>query len=220
MKRAVFIAAAVILVATFGYAGFNLVQKRELQARVTELVQAASGQLAEALAVDIVTPAAGQAERLDKAVTQAEAGLQQLRALPARRDRELVELADPYVAGVYEVLRRQAGTTRHRARFTDDRRQLVEHVARIGARTEGWLADAIRLRKRLDEAYYDYELSVTSLGNMLAGQVEARRKIAARLPAVPLPEELLITQARERTLAAASATKQEMEQARALIKPG
>src|SRR5688572_3827429 len=155
MKRAVFIAAAVILLATFGYVGFNLVQKRQLQAQVTELVGAASGQLAEALAVDIVTPAAGQSERLDKAVEQADARLQQLRALPARRDRQLVEIADPYVAGVLEVLRRQAGTTRHLARFADDRRQLVEHVARIGSRTEGRLADAIRLRKRLDDAYLD-----------------------------------------------------------------
>jgi hypothetical protein len=220
MKRAVFITAAVILLAVIAYVGFTVVQKRDLQARVAELVQAASGQLTEALAVDISAPTASQAEWLDKAVTQAEARLQQLRALPVRRDRELVEVADPYVAGVLEVLRRQAGTTRHRARFTDDRRQLDEHVARVGARTEDWLRDAIRLRKRLNEAYYDYELSVTSLGNMLAGQVQARRKLTARLPAVPLPEEAAITQARERALAAASATRQEMEQARSFVKPG
>lgn len=220
MKRAVLIAAAVILAAAFSYAGFAVYQKRELQSGVAELVQAASGQLKEALLVDVNAPAPGQSERLEKAVMQAEAGLQQLRALPARRDRALVEVADPYVASVLEVLRRQAGTTRHRARFTDDRRQLDEHVARVGARTEGWLAEAIRLRKRLNEAYYDYELSVTSLGNMLAGLVQARRNLAARLPAVPLPDEAAITQARERTLAAASATKQEMEQARSFVKPG
>ena len=220
MKRVVFIAAAVILLAVFAYVGISVVQKRQLQAGVAELVQAASTQLTEALAVDISAPAAGQSERLDKAVEQAEARLKQLRALPASRDRELVELADPYVAGVLEVLRRQAGTTRHRLRFTEDRRQLDEHVARVGARTEDWLRDAIRLRKRLNDAYYDYELSVTSLGNMLAGQVQARRKLLVRLPVVTLPEEAAITQARERTLAAANATKQEMEQARSFVKPG
>jgi hypothetical protein len=220
MKRTVLIAAAVLLAAVFSYAGFAVYQKRALHVQVTELVQAASAQLGEALTVDINAPAPGQDERLAKAVAQAEARLQQLRALTARPDRALVEDADPYVASVLEVLRRQAGATRHRARFSDDRRQLDEHVARVGARTEDWLREAIQLRKRLNEDYYDYQQSVTSLGNLLRGMVEARRKLAARLPAVPLPDEAAINGARERALAAENATKQEFEQARSFVKPG
>src|SRR5258706_15263604 len=135
MKRTVFIAAAVILMAAFAYAGFAVVQKRELHARVAELVRSASGQLDEALLVDGNPPAPGQSERLASAVARAEAGLQQLRALATRPDPALAGAADPYVASVLEVLRRQAGATRHRARFTADRRQLDQPMAPVGNRS-------------------------------------------------------------------------------------
>jgi hypothetical protein len=220
MKRIVIAAAAAILVVGFAFGGYHTYQKRELRAQVAELVQAASGQLNEALPVDVNAPAAGQDKRLESAIPQAEAGLKQLRALAAGRDPALVEAADPYVASVLEVLRRQAGATRSRARFIDDRKLLEQHMARVGTRSEGWFAEAIQLRKRLDQDHYDYQLSVTSLGNLLAGLVGARRKLAERLPAVPLPEEAAITRARERTLAAASAAKQELEQAKRLVSPG
>jgi hypothetical protein len=55
---------------------------------------------------------------------------------------------------------------------------------------------------------------------LLSGLVGARRKLAERLPAVPLPEEAAIARARERTLAAAGAAKQELEQAKRLVSPG
>lgn len=220
MKRIGILAAAAILAAGLVYAGYGAYQKRELRARVVEVVAAASGQLDETLGIDINAPSAGLAERLDASIARAETVLQQLRALSARRDPALIEAADPYVAGVLEVLRRQAGGTRHRSRFIEDRKALDAHMARVGARSETWIAEAIRLKQRLDQDYYDYQLTVTSLGNMLAGLVNARRKIAERLPAVPLPAEAAITQARERTLAAAGAAKQELEQARRLVSPG
>jgi hypothetical protein len=124
------------------------------------------------------------------------------------------------VASVLEVLRRQAGAIRHRARFIEDRAALDAHMARVGARSEGWGAEAIRLRQRLDQDNYDFQLTVTSLGNMLAGLVEARRKIEKHSPAVPLPEEAAVNRARERAMVAAGAAKQEMEKSRRLVAPG
>lgn len=220
MKRMVLFAAAVILAGALAYAGVVTHQKRELRAQVAELVAAAGSQLEEALAVDVHAPAARIGDRLDAAVARADAALNRLRALGARRDPALVEAADPYLAGVLEVVRRQVGATRHRARFIEDRAALVAHMARVGARSEGWIAEAIRLRRILDQDNYDYQLTTASLGNMLAGLVDARRKLSALLPAMPLPAEAAITQARERTLSAAQAAKQELEQARRLIDPG
>lgn len=220
MKRIVLIAAAVVLAGALTYAGVATHQKRELRAQVAELAAAAGSQLEEALAVDVYTPAAGIGERLDAAVGRADAALNRLRALGARRDPALVEAADPYLAGVLEVLRRQAGATRHRARFIEDRASLEAHMARAGARTEGWAAEAIRLRKALDQDHYDYQRTTVSLGNMLAGLVDARRKLSAALPAVPLPSEAAIAQAQERARAAAQAAKQELDAARRLISPG
>ncbi|MEK6245116.1 MAG: hypothetical protein AABM33_11540 [Pseudomonadota bacterium] len=220
MKRIIIAVAAAILAAGLAYAAYGTYQKRELRAQVVEVVAAASGQLDQTLGIDINAPSAGLAERLDAGVARAETALQQLRALSVRRDPALVEAADQYVAGVLEVLRRQAGGTRHRSRFIEDRKALDAHMARAGARSETWISEAIRLKQRLDQDYYDYQLTVTSLGNMLAGLVDARRKVAERLPSVPLPAEAAVRQARERTLAAAAAAKQELEQARRLVSPG
>ena len=220
MKRIVLGIAAALFAAVLAYAGITTYQKRDLRAQVAETVAAASVQIDESLAVDINTPADGLVGRLDAGVERAALSLQQLRALAARRDPPLVEAADSYVASVLEVLRRQAGAVRHRSRFVEDRKALDEHMAQVGARADGWFAEAIRLRKRLDQDYHDYQVTVTSLGNMLSGLVDARRKIAERLPAAPLPAEAAINQARERTRAAESATKQELEQARRLVSPG
>jgi hypothetical protein len=219
-KRILFAAAAIIVAAGLAYAGVVSYQKRELRARVVEIVAGASRQIDGTLGVDINAPAAGLTERLEASAAQADATLQSLRALPARRDPALVEAADPYVASVLEVLRRQAGATRHRSSFIADREALQAHMARVGARSEGWIAEAIQLKKRLDQDAYDYQLTVASLGNMLAGLADARRKIAEQLPAVPLPEEAVVTRARERALAAAGAARQELESARRLVSPG
>jgi len=220
MKRIVFAVAAVILVAGLAFGVYDTYQKRELRSRVVEIVVAAAGQLEETLGVDVKTPVAGLAERLDANVARADAGLQQLRALKARRDPELVAAADPFVSGTLEVLRRQAGATRHRARFIEDRKLLEEHMARVGARSASWMSEAIRLKKRLDDDSFDYQLTVTSLANMLGELVDTRRTLSPRLPGVALPTDAAIKQARERTFAAANEVKQELEQTRKLVPPG
>jgi hypothetical protein len=220
VKQIGILAVAGVLLAVFAYSGYGVYQKRELRARVVDAVAKSSRQLDETLAVDVIAPPAAIAGRLESDVARSEELLKQLRALAARRDPALVEAADPYVAGVLEVLRRQAGAVRHRARFVEDREALKEHMARAGTRSENWAAEAIRLRKQLEQDNFDYQLSVTSLGNMLGGILEARRKIAEQLPAVPLPEEAAVVRARERSIAAASTAKQEFESAKRLVPPG
>lgn len=220
VKRIGIVAVAGILLAAFAYAVYGVYQKRELRAQVVDAVAKASRQLDEALDIDLLAPSAPIAQRIDAGVARSEELLQQLRALAARRDPELVEAADPYVASVLEVLRRQAGAVRHRARFIEDRDALNQHMALVGTRSENWAAEAIRLKKKLEQDNYDYQLTVASLGNMLAGLIDARRKIAAQLPAVPLTEEAALVRARERSLGAAGAAKQELENARRLVTPG
>jgi len=220
VKRIGIIAVAGVLLAVFAYAGYGAYQKRELRARVVDAVAKASRQLDETLVIDVIAPPAAIAGRLEAGVARSEELLQQLRALAARRDPDLVEAADPYVASVLEVLRRQAGAVRYRARFVEDREALKEHMARVGTRSENWAAEAIRLKKQLEQDNFDYQLTVASLGNMLAGLLDARRKIEAQLPAVALPEEAALVRARERSLAAAGTAKQELENARRLVPPG
>jgi hypothetical protein len=220
VKRIGIVAAAGIVLAVFAYTGYGVYQKRGLRAQVVDAVAKASRQLDEALVIDLLAPSAPDVQRIDAGVARSEELLQQLRALTARRDPELVEAADPYVASVLEVQRRQAGAVRHRARFIEDRDALNQHMALVGTRSENWAAEAIRLKKKLEQDNYDYQLTVVSLGNMLAGLLDARRKIAAQLPAVPLPEEAVLVQARERSLAAAGTAKQEFENARRLVPPG
>jgi len=218
MKRIV-IAAAVILAAALAYAGYAAYEKRELRARIGEAVAAASDQLGETLALDVNAPPAGLADRLDASIAQAEAALQQLRAPGARRDAALADAAEGYVASALEVLRRQAGATRHRTLFIDDRKALAAHMAAAGSRSQSWPAEAIRLKKQLEEDYFGYQLAVTSLGNMLAGLADARRKLMEKMPSAKLLAETEIVLARERSLAAAAAAKLELEQARRLAAP-
>jgi hypothetical protein len=220
MKRIGIITAAAVVVAALAYFAYSAHQKRELRARVVDIVAKSSRQMDETLGADVSAPAAGLAERLEAGVARTEGSLQQLRLLAAYRDPALLEAADPYVASVLEVLRRQSGAVRHRLRFIEDRDALNEHMARAGTRAENWFAEAIRLRQRLEQDYFDYQLAATSLGNMLTGLIDARREIAAQLPAVPLPEEMAVIRARERTLVAAGAAKKELEAARRLVGPG
>lgn len=214
------VAAGIVIAAVLAYAGYAAYEARELRARVTEAVATASDRLGETLAIDINAPAAGLAERLAASVAQTDAALTTLRAAGARRDPALVEVADGYVASALEVLRRQDGATRFRAQFIDDRRALEAHLAAAGSRSESWAAEAIQLRKRLDEDYFGYQLAATSLGNMLAGLVEARRKLLEQLPSANVLAETAIVEARERSLAAAAAAKLELERARRVVGPG
>jgi len=220
LKRIITAATAVLFLAVLAYGAYAAHQKRELRARVVEIVADSSRKLDETLGANIAVPPAGLGERLEAGVARIDGSLQKLRALPARRDPELVDAADPYVASVLEVLRRQAGAARHRVRFVQDREALEAHMARVGARSETWIAEAIRLKKQLEQDHYDYQLTVTSLGNMLGGLIDARRTIALQLPAVPLPEEAAIDRARARSLAAAGTAKDELEKARRLVGPG
>jgi hypothetical protein len=219
MKRIGIAAVAAVLVAVLVYAGTAAYQKRDLQARVAEAVATASDQLGTTLVIDVNAPAAGLADRLDASVALAEAALQKLRAPGARRDPALAAAADGYVASALEVLRRQAGATRHRAQFIEDRKALAAHMAGAGSRSESWLAEAIRLKKRLEEDYFGYQLAVTSLGNMLAGLADARRKLVELLPSANVLDATAILRAREQSVAAAAAAKLEIEQARRLAGP-
>lgn len=219
MKRIVTSAAVAIVVAAFAIAGFVAYEKRELHARLSEAVGAASDRLGETLAIDVNEAPSGIAARLEGSVAQAEAELQKLRGASKRRDPALAEAADGYLASVLEVLRRQAGATRHRAQFVDDRKALAAHMAAAGTRSGSWGAEAIRLKKRVDDDYFGYQLAVTSLGNMLAGLSDARRKLLLQLPSAKVLPETEIVLARERSVAAAAAAKLELENSRRLASP-
>jgi hypothetical protein len=216
MKRIVLALAAAVVAAGLVYAGYGAYAKRELRAELSSAVAAASDRLGETLAIDVNAAPAGIAAKLDGHVAQTEAVLQGLRVARSSRDPALAEAADGYVASALEVLRRQAGATRNRAQFVADRNALAAHMAAAGSRTESWGAEAVRLRKRVEEDYFGYQLAVTSLGNMLRGLSEARTRLLALLPAAKVLAETDLAEARERATAAAEAAKLELDKARRL----
>lgn len=218
--RIVIASVVVAVVAGLAWAGWGALQKRALQAEVVSLVSAAGDRLGATLAANVNMPTGDLIERLDNSIDETDANLQRLRAAKARLDPALVEAADEYLANALAVLRRQAGGARSRAKFIDSRQALVAHMRGAAQRSGAWLSEAIQLRQRLDKDHYEYQLAVTSLGNMLAEAPKARGKIASRLPALNLPESGVLGEARERTLAAAEATRREFEQAKQLVRPG
>lgn len=220
MLRIVIASLAVAVAAGLAYFGYGAFEKRALRAEATRLVQAAGVRLGEALGADVNAPDADLVERLDNGIDETDANLQRLRAAQARLDPALVEAADDYLGNALAVLRRQAGGARARARFVESRKALADHMSQAAQRTGKWLADAVQLRQQLDKDHYEYQLTLTSLANMLAEAPQARGRIAARLPALDLPEPAALGKARERALAAAAQTRREFEQAKQLVRPG
>jgi hypothetical protein len=213
-------AVAIVLLASFSYAGFKVVKKRQLAAQVAQLVSEAAGRLEPVLAVDINAPSAELLKTLDASIGATDAGLQQLRAAGTRLNPVLVESADDYIATVLNVLKRQAGSLRGRQQFAADHGALTAHLAHAGQRGSRWLNDAVKLRQQLDRAYFDFNTASTSLGNMLAGYPASRRTIVALLPSVPLPADVVVKEAQQRAHLAAEATRGEYERAKQLIAPG
>ncbi len=211
---------ALAVAAGAAYAGYGVWQKRKLQAQVSQLVAVAGGRLEATLGIDINAASADLPPKLDKAIQEVESGLNELRAANARPDRPLIEAADDYVAGVLAVLRRQAGSTRGRLKFNESHKVLSAHLAQVGQRGSNWMPEAIRLRRALDKDYFDYQIAATSLGNMLGGYPQSRKRIAALLPAASLPADAAVKEAHMRALGAAEATKQQYEKAKQLIAPG
>jgi len=216
MKRTVIAAVAAVVAVGFAFAGYAAYEKRALRAQLADAVAAASDRLGPTLAIDVNQPPAGLAGKLDGDVVQTEIALQKIRSSATRRDPPLAEAAEGYVASVLEVLRRQAGAAQFRAQFIDDRKALSAHMAAAGSRSESWGAEAIRLRKRVDDDYFGYQIAVNSLGNMLAGLADARRKLLEQMPSAKVLAETDIALARERSVTAAAAAKLELENARRL----
>jgi len=219
MKRTIIAAFAIAVAVALAYASFVAYEKSELRAQLAGAVAAASDRLGETLAIDVNESPAGLAGKLDGNIAQTEAALQRIRLAATRRDPPLAEAANGYLASVLEVLRRQAGAARYRAQFIDDRKALTAHMAAAGSRSDSWGAEAIRLRKRVEEDYFGYQLAVSSLDNMLAGLAEARRNLLLRHPSAKVLAETDIAQARERSVTAAAVAKLELEKARRLAGP-
>jgi len=219
MKRTVIAAVFAVFAVGLAFAGYAAYEKRALRAQLADAVAAASDRLGPTLAIDVNAPPAGFAGKLDGDVVQTEIALQGIRSSATRRDPLLAEAAEGYVASVLEVLRRQAGAAQYRAQFIDDRKALTAHMAAAGSRSESWGAEAIRLRKRVDDDYFGYQLAVNSLGNMLTGLADARRKLLEQMPSAKVLAETDIALARERSVTAAAAAKLELENARRLAGP-
>jgi hypothetical protein len=217
MKRIVIGVAAALVVVLVAYVGYGIQQKRALRAQVSEAVNAAGTRLAETLKVDLNTVSPEMAEKLARFSAESDADLEKLRAAGTRPDRELAETADNYLGSAAAVLKRQAGGAKARLKFAESRKALSEHLAKAAQRTDGWSAEAIRLKERLDADYFEYRIAVTSLGNMLGELPAARAKLAVLLPGARLPEEGEVKEARARNSAGAEATRQAFEQAKQLV---
>ena len=219
-NRVIAAVAALAVAASAAFFGYGAWQKKKLQSQVARLVSDAGARLEATLPIDINSPSP-DLPKLDQAVEAADAALNELRSANGRRDPALVEAADDYVAEVFAVLKRQAGSARGRVKFVASQKALSAHIAQGGQRGARWLNDAVRLRQQLDRDYFDYQIAASSLVNMLGSYPQSRRKIAAELPGLAaLPAESAIRDAQTRAQAALDATRQELEKAKQLVAPG
>ena len=217
MKRIAIAAVAVLVAVGVAWMAYGWQQKRAWRAQVVQLVDAAGVRLGETLGADLNASSGALADKLATLAGEADADLERLRSAGTRPDRNLAEAADAYLGSATAVLKRQAGSARGRMKLAESRKALAEHLAKASQRSEGWSAEAIRLKERLDADYFEYRIAVTSLGNMLGELPAARGRMLVALPAARLPEEAAIKDARARTQAGAEATRLEIEQAKQLV---
>ena len=179
------IAAALIAVAGLGaWWGYSGYRQHSLQQAVAPQVQAADARLREALGVAL-EPDPAQAEQaaaqLDATAQDIEARLAGLRALDAAPDRARVASAEEALDDAASMLRRQAAVIRTGLAFAQARDALEAHMRGARSRSGGWVSEAIELKHKMGQAYFDYKLALDGLAARLGDVPD--RELAAQVGA-------------------------------------
>jgi hypothetical protein len=158
---------------------------------------------------------AGTVRRLDEHTAAVDGHRAALRALGAARNPGLADAADDYVLTAREILKRLADSERHHHALTDSLQHLREHM-RAADRTGAWVTEAVRAREMMDRDYRHYSLAAQTLDTLLDAFPAAQSAIARHLGAGLLIDDGLVSEVRERTLAAARRAAGEVEKLRQL----
>ena len=214
-------AVALVLAAVILSWGYGTYKTQDLRNTVSAGLGDAGARLRDTLSLE---PGPAPAERLQLAKTLDDHAaavnrhIEQLKQMPAERDRSLADDADSYLVTVREVIRRRAAINRLYVLHTESLAALRSHM-RLDNRTGVWVQQAVRAKERAEKDFRDYRIAVTAYVTLLDTLPPSQKKIAAHMKSAALAEEALLAKARERELEGAKRAEAELEKVRKLAAP-
>lgn len=214
-------AVALVLAVVLLSWGYGAYKTQDLRSAVSTSLSDAGGRLRETLSLE---PGQAPEERLQlakKLEDHAQAvnrHIEQLKQMPAERDRTLTDDADGYLVTVREIIRRRAAINRLYVLHTESLAALRDHM-RADNRTGTWVQRAVRAKERAEKDFRDYRVTVDAYGTLIETFPPSQKKIAAHIKTAALAEEALLATARARELEGAKRAEAEMEKVRRLAAP-
>ena len=222
-KRIVVVAVvAAVVAAGLGYWGYHTYKLGVFRSAVAGLLQAASGQMREALGAEAGPAPADRlqlAKKLDEHGAAIDALVVQLKSkrMELERDTRLTDAADDYLLTCREMLRRRAASQRAYALLSDSMEALRDQVRAAGTdRSANWPSETLRARARAERDFRDYRNTSAAYATLLGQFPTSQKKIAPYVDPAALIDDKLVGAARERSLATAKQLSGEMEKLRQL----
>lgn len=173
--------AAALVLALGGYWGFSVVKKREQQRAITAAVKDTTVRLRETLGVKPDSSSIGALPKVDANLRAVEADLEAVRKASARSHAELADGAEHYVLGAREIMRRQAISIRLSEQSTASRNALAAHMSRASYRDVNWIHEAMNRKKKVEGDYFDYNVTLLALSEVLWTFPDARKRLVSRV---------------------------------------
>jgi hypothetical protein len=192
--------AALVLV-LIGYLMYGAAQKRAQQRQVAEMVRDTTGMLRQGLAQ---RPAPALVAAIDA----------NLKGARASRDPAFADAAEHYILGAREIVRRRVEAERLERQAAASRQVLAGHMARAAQRNDGWMRDALALKKRVESDYFELGITLKAIDDLLFKLPDAERRLEPRVGSDSLIEASLIASARKQAQDEARRATDELNQLR------
>lgn len=197
------IALAVVAIAIIAYWGYSAHKKRAFDATTVAAIQDSSQRLRAALTLAAGPPEAvtmSTAEKIGTDAGEVDRRLQALRHASTTPDMALADAADSYLLTVRELLKRIAGTQRHRLMLAESTAALRDHL-RIDTRTGAWVSEAVRSKARMDKDFRGLRIDSEMVDQLLESFHRSQDKIVPFVDSGAFIDEKLVADARQRTAA-------------------
>lgn len=175
-------AGLALVAGLIAYAGWTAYQKRVHQRTVSAVVEDTTARLRESLAGKV------ELKKLEAHAAAADASLDALRNAGASRNRPLADGAEHYVITSREIFKRQAAAIAASEKSLVEKSALMAHMGKAARRDRVWIDEAMSRKKKVETQYFDYNLALTGLSELLWSFPDTRKRIAPHVHASTLLE--------------------------------
>ena len=182
------LAVAALAAAIGGYWAFASWQKRTQHDAIAALVAETSAALGQGLAA---SPPREELKRVD-------AALESLRSAKTNRQRLFADSAEIYLVSARAVLQRKSEVPGLARQAEGARHRLAAHMAIPRGRDDGWIREAAELKKRMDQSYYELNVALQALEEVLRALPDAGARLIPDVTASALVEPSVVAAAQER----------------------